>query len=167
MVLHGGVRETLTELRQSYWIPKGRKLVKKEIRKCVTCRKVEGPPFRSVNSPPLPDIRVTGFQPFQVTGIDYDGSLYVRNANKEVTKVYICLFTCTAIRAVHLELVEDQTASAFLRAFKRFASRRGIPECIISDNAKTFKAGSQDLKALKTQVIEAAESQRFLANHGI
>ena len=77
------------------------------------------------------------------------------------------VFTCIAIRAVHLELVEDQTANAFLRAFKRFASRRGIPECIISDNAKTFKAGSQDLQALKTQVIEAAESQRFLANHGI
>ena len=91
----------------------------------------------------------------------------MRNANKEVTKVYICLFTCTAIRAVHLELVEDQTASAFLRAFKRFESRRGIPKCIISDNAKTFKAGSQNLKALKTQVIEAAESQRFLTNHGI
>ncbi|XP_078370370.1 uncharacterized protein LOC144654152 [Oculina patagonica] len=139
IVLHGGVRETLTELRQSYWIPKGRQLVKREIRKCVTCRKVEGPPFRSVSSPPLPDIRVTGSQPFQVTGIDYAGPLYVRNANKEVAKVYICLFTCTTIRAVHLELVEDQTASAFLRAFKRFASRRGIPECIISDNAKTFK----------------------------
>ena len=167
IVLHDGVRETLTELRQSYWIPKGRQLVKKEIRKCVTCRKVEGPPFRSVNAPSLPYIRVTGSQPFQVTGIDYAGPLYVRNAHKEVGKVYICLFTCTAIRAVHLELVEDQTASAFLRAFKRFASRRGIPECIISDNAKTFKAGSQDLKALKTQVIEAAESQRFLANHGI
>ena len=30
MVLHGGVRETLTELRQSYWIPKGRQLVKKK-----------------------------------------------------------------------------------------------------------------------------------------
>ena len=167
MVLHGGVRETLTELRQSYWIPKGRQLVKTEIRKCVTCRKVEGPPFRSVHSPPLPDIRVTGSQPFQVTGIDYAGPLYLRNANKEVSKVYICLFTCTAIRAVLLELVEDQRASAFLRAFKRFASRRGIRECIISDNAKTFKAGSQDLQALKTQVIEAAESQRFLANHGI
>ena len=167
LVLHGGVRETLTELRQSYWIPKGRQLVKKEISKCVTCRKVEGPPFRSVNSPPLPDIRVTRSQPFQVTGIDYAGPLYVRNANKEVAKVYVCLFTCTTIRAVHLELVEDQTASAFLRAFKRFASRRGIPECIISDNAKTFKAGSQDLQALKTQVIETAESQRFLANHGI
>ena len=64
------------------------------------------------------------------------------------------VFTCTAIRAVYLELVEDQTANALLRAFKRFASRRGIPECIISDNAKTFKAGSQDLQALKVLAEE-------------
>ena len=119
------MRETLTELRQSYWIPKGRQLVKTEIKKCVTCRKVEGPPFCSVHSPPLPDVRVTGSQPFQVTGIDDAGPLYVRNVNKEVAKVYIGLFTCTAIRVVHLALVEDHTASAFLRAFKRFASRRG------------------------------------------
>ena len=99
-------------------------------------------------------IRVTRSQPFQVTGIDYAGPLYVCNANKEVSKVYICLFTCTAIRAVHLELVEDQTACAFWRAFKRFASRRGIPEWIISDNVKTFKAGSQDLQALKVLAEE-------------
>ena len=118
MVLHGGVRDTLTQLRQSYWIPKGRQLMKKELKRCVTCRKVEGPPFHSVTSPPLPEIRVTGSQPFRVTGVDYAGPLYIRNNTKEIAKVYICLFTCAAIRAIHLELVEDQTASSFLRAFK-------------------------------------------------
>ena len=30
----------------------------------------------------------------------------------------ICLFTCAAIRALHLELVKDQTTQAFLRAFR-------------------------------------------------
>ena len=64
-------------------------------------------------------------------------------------------------------MVEDQTTGAFLRAFKRFISRRGIPECVISDNAKTFKAGSQELITLKTQILETADSQRFLANNGI
>ena len=63
-------------------------------------------PFRSVHSPALPDIRVTGSQPFQVTGIDYARPLYVRNANKEVAKVYVCLFTCAAIRA-HLQVEEE------------------------------------------------------------
>ena len=64
------------------------------------------------------------------------------------TKMYISLFTCTTIRAVHLELVEDQTAEAFIRAFKRFASRRGMPKHIITDNAKNFKAGAKELNEI-------------------
>ena len=85
-VLHGGVRETLTQLRQTYWIPKGRQLVRNELKRCVICRKVEGPPFRSVNSPPLPELRVKANHPFQVTGVDYAGPLYIRNNKKEVAK---------------------------------------------------------------------------------
>ena len=66
MLMHAGVRETLTQLRQTYWILKGRQLVKRILHQCVTCKKAEGRPFRSVNFPPLPQPRVTGSQPFQV-----------------------------------------------------------------------------------------------------
>ena len=44
-VLHNGVRETLTELRTSYWLVRGRKLVRKLIFSCVTCRRHEGRPY--------------------------------------------------------------------------------------------------------------------------
>ena len=44
MLMHAGVRETLTQLRQSYWILKGRQLVKRILHQCVTCKKVEGGP---------------------------------------------------------------------------------------------------------------------------
>ena len=81
--------------------------------------------------------------------------------------MYICLFTCAVVRAIHLELVEDQTTDAFLRAFRRFISRRGVPECIISDNAKTFKAGAQELQTIKTQILGTGSSQQFLAHHNI
>lgn len=81
--------------------------------------------------------------------------------------MYICLFTCTAVRALHLELVEDQITQAFLRTFKRFISRRGVPDCLISDNAKTFKAGSQELQTMKTKLLETNVSEQFLANHSI
>ena len=167
MLMLAGVRETLTQLRQSYWILKGRQLVKRILHQCVTCKKVEGRPFRSVNFPPLPQPRVTGSQPFQVTGVDYAGPLYVRNNKTETSKCYVCLFTCAAIRAVHLELVDDNTANAFLKAFTRFISRRGVPECIISDNAQTFQASSKVLQPLKTQILKEAECQKFLANHVI
>jgi len=91
--MHGGVRETVTQLRQTYWIPKGRQLVKQILHKCVTCKKVQGPPFHSVNFPPLPQSRVTACQLFQVTGVGYAGPLYVRDNRKEISKSYVRLFT--------------------------------------------------------------------------
>lgn len=139
-VMHGGVRETLTHIRQTYWISQGQQVIKRIISKCVTCRKIQGPPFRSVPTPPLPKSRVLQSQAFQFTGIDYAGPLYVRDqGNQTSSKVYICLFTCAAVRAIHLELVEDQTTQAFLRAFRRFISRRGVPECIFLTMQKPSK----------------------------
>ena len=58
----------------------------------------------------------------------------------------MCLFTCASTRAVHLELVEDLTVESLIRAFRRFCARRGLPATIISDNAKTFKAASKEVK---------------------
>ena len=49
------------------------------------------------------------------------------------------LFTCSAVRAVHLEVVEDMKAEDFLEAFRRFIARRGKPNKIISDNATLLK----------------------------
>ena len=63
-VMHGGVCETLTHITQTYWIPQGRQLIKTIISKCVTCRKIQGPPFRSVPTPPLPKTRVLQSQAF-------------------------------------------------------------------------------------------------------
>jgi len=117
--LHAGVNSTLTTLRQSYWVPSGRQHIKTLIDKCVTCRRVSGTAYNAPDPPPLPKSRMQQTQPFEVTGVDYTGALYVRNAGIE-TKVYMCLFTTT--RAIHLEVVEDLTVEAFLLTFRRFAS---------------------------------------------
>ena len=83
MVHHSGVRGTLTKHRQSYCIPRGREFVKEQLKKCVTCRKIEEPPFRSVITLPFLEISVTGTQPFRVTGVDYAVPSYIRNYKKE------------------------------------------------------------------------------------
>ena len=41
-VKHNGVRETLTEVRSSYWIIKGRQTVKNLLSKCIVCKKLQG-----------------------------------------------------------------------------------------------------------------------------
>ena len=51
-VCHEGVESTLTKFRLKYWIIKGRQTVRKIIKPCVTCKKVQGkvlrPPHTSV-----------------------------------------------------------------------------------------------------------------------
>ena len=63
-------------------------------------------------------------------------------------KSYICIFSCMNSRAVHLELVENMTTEAFLTALERMINRKGHPNVIYSDNAKTFKSSSTILKSL-------------------
>lgn len=125
---------------------KGRQAVKRVLKRWVTCRKLEGLPYSSYNSPDLPSFWVSDDPPFTHTGLDFAGPLYIHtegNQKKESNKCYICLFTCASRRAVHLELVLSLTVQSFLLAFRRFASRRGLPATLISDNAKTFKGSSR------------------------
>ena len=68
--LHGGIKDTLTEIRSKYWLVKGRQFVRKIIHHCVICRKVEGPHFQAVPPPPLPAFRVNEAPSFLYFGVD-------------------------------------------------------------------------------------------------
>jgi transposase InsO family protein len=139
-VKHNGIRETLTELRSNYWIQKGRQAVKVLLSRCVACKRLLGKPYGKQPTPPLPDFRVSDDPDFSKIGIDFAGPLYVKDMYRrvEMNKCYIAVFTCASTRAIHLELVPDLTADSFIRAFKTFIGRRGVPSCVVSDNGKTF-----------------------------
>lgn len=59
---------------------------------------------------PLPKDRISESPPFEVTGMDFVGPLYVK-ADGSVKRSYI---TCAVTRAVHLELASDQSTEVFL-----------------------------------------------------
>ena len=103
-----------------------------------------GKPYRAPDPPPLPKVRVAESPPFTVTGVDFTGALYVKTGGQE-RKVYICLFTCAATRAVHLEVVSDLTVDTFLLAFRRFSSRKSLPRKMIT-GALYVKTGGQERK---------------------
>ena len=106
--------------------------------------------------------------PFEVTGIDFTGALIVRG--EQESKVYICLFTCTVTRAVHLELVTDLTVECFLQAFRCFSSRKSLPH-LISDNGSTFLSAADELKALFSSpsltgaLSKSGTEWRFIPKH--
>ena len=116
--LHGGVQSTVTALRQHYWIPAARRVVGSLLKKCVVCCRVVGKPFSVPDPPPLPQARVEEGPPFNVTGVDFTGAMYVKNEGSSgESKVYVCLFTCASTRAVHLEVVTNLPEETFLQAF--------------------------------------------------
>ena len=133
--------------------------MRKILHRCVICRKAEGHKYRNVPPPPLPEFRVKEAPPFAYCGVDFAGPLYIRVAEEaESSKVWICLYTCCVTRAVHLELLPDMSAQTFLRSFKRFTARRGIPLRMISDNAKTFISAAQTIEDMLT----SSEVQQYL-----
>ena len=145
--LHGGVNSTLTTIRQCYWIPSARQVIRKLLRYCVICRKVQGKPYQTPDPPPLIKERTQNAQPFEFTGVDFTGALYVRDRGDEI-KVYVCLFTCAVSRAVHLEIVTDLTVEIFLQAFRRFSSCKSLLKVLISDNGSTYMAAAEELLKL-------------------
>jgi len=137
---HLGVASTLASLRKSgLWIPKGRCTVKKVLDKCIVCKKINCNAFSYPKPNDFVDGKVNFEYAYQNTGIDFTGHIYVKLGDK-LCKMYILLYTCLNIRAIHLEILPDMSVKQFLLSFVRFTNRFGIPRAVFSDNASSFLA---------------------------
>ena len=96
---------------------------------------------------PLPAERVTAGIPFANTGVDVFGPIRVMIVGRAFHKVWVALFTCMAVRAVHFEVLRDMTASSFLDALARFRARRPGVRRLFSDNGTNFIAADKELRA--------------------
>ena len=74
------------------------------------------------------------------------------------------MFICFATRAIHLELVTDQTTEAFLAALDRFVSRRGLPLHLYSDNGSNFVGARNQLKKFY-QMLASKECQDAIQSY--
>ena len=161
--LHAGSQLTLSLLRREYWILRARPAVRAVIHKCVRCvREKAVQPIQLMGE--LPSVRVT--RPSRVflhCGLDYAGPILIRTTpgrGYKTHKAYIALFICLAVKAIHLELVNNYTTDAFLAAFYRFSSRRGLPNAMYSDNGTTFQGADREL----TKAFRAVSRDPTLLN---
>lgn len=115
---HEGVAATLLRTRRKAWIVQGRRTVKKIINNCVT--------------------------------LDLFGPFEIKDAVKRRTgkKVWGIVFCCMASRAVHADLVDDQSFESFLQAYSRFVALRGHPRKLWSDRGTNFVGAKPALREL-------------------
>lgn len=112
----------------------------------------------------LPPPRVTASRPFTHTGVDYAGPVQLRTTKgrgHRAHKGFLAIFVCFSTRAVHLEVVSDYSTDAFLAAFKRFVSRRGLCNTIHSDQGTTFVGADSQLRAIFN---DTTKGNSYLAN---
>ena len=141
--LHVNAATLHEKLRKEFWIIGGRALCRKEVRRCPTCRRFDARlPVVNEANPPLPRDRIQLVAPYTAVGVDYAGPLYTKKGKK----CYLLLFSCTAVRAVHVELVDSRSLEDWLLAFRRFCARWRRPVLIRSDNEKTFRQAAKLLR---------------------
>ena len=136
---HLGAEHLRNDLLQEFWILKLRTTLKSIIHRCFVCRRQ-----RQLHSQPrmgnLPTYRFS-LRPavFKNFGLDNFGPFGLSITKSKVEQFYCLIFTCLVTRAVHIELCERTTCTSTLLAIKRFISRRGLPDLLVSDNASNFQ----------------------------
>ncbi|GFX95392.1 uncharacterized protein TNCV_3684441 [Trichonephila clavipes] len=79
--MHAGVLTTLAQLREKFWIPKGRRVVRAILRQCVKCKRLTAGKVNP-DPTPLPFDRIHRVAAFQITGADLAGPLSLRGRSK-------------------------------------------------------------------------------------
>lgn len=159
--LHGGVQQVLQLIRQNYWIYQARQLAKRIIGKCPICFRYKIQLQRQLMAA-LPPSRTKPQRAFKFCGVDYMGPVGLSSKtgrNPTISKAYVCVFVCFVTRAIHLELVSNQTTAQFMQALRRFISRRGPVAQILSDNGTNFVGANNYLTEIYKKQREWATGE--------
>ncbi|KAK7944331.1 hypothetical protein WMY93_000059 [Mugilogobius chulae] len=143
---HGGRNHMLSKLRERYWVTGAGTAIRKVLSRCIICRRVNSQPVHQQMAE-LPQERVVPDEPpFTRVGVDYFGPFEVKSRRSTV-KRYGVIFTCLAIRAIHIEVAPSLDTDSFINALRRFVARRGQVREIRSDNGTNFIGAERELRS--------------------
>lgn len=152
--LHMGAQNLLGIIRYKYWILGGISVIKRVLRKCIICFKVNPSNINPLMGE-LPEQRITPTRAFYNCGVDYAGPFNIRSStlrNSKILKAYLCVFVCFVTRAIHLEVVSDLSTNSFLNSLKRFIGRRGKCKVIYSDCGTNFIGANNEMRGFLNQI---------------
>jgi len=93
--LHEGVGLTMAAMREKFWVPRLRHLVKKMTKNCWGCKQFQATAMAAPPPGPLPTNRTEGTTAFEVAGVDFAGPICCRKGSNSEGKAYIALFACS------------------------------------------------------------------------
>lgn len=142
---HQGRNFTINELRSNgFWIVNCRRIVSSIIHNCAKCTRMRRKP-NGQQMADLPKERIEPSPPFTHCGVDVFGPFIVREGRKEM-KRYGLILTCLALRAIHIEVLDDLTSDSFINGLRCFFAIRGSVRTIFCDNGTNFVGAKNELK---------------------
>nr|XP_054769202.1 uncharacterized protein LOC129276822 [Lytechinus pictus] len=142
---HSGRNHMISILHRKYWITGASSLIRSMVGKCVMCKRQRGKVMEQQMSD-LPEDRIRPDEPpFTRVGVDYFGPIDVKRG-RCIEKRYGVVFTCLAIRAIHIEMAHSLDTDSCINAIRRFMARRGNVKEIRSDNGTNLVGAEKELK---------------------
>ena len=162
---HEGRDHTFWEVRQRYWVVGAGPEIRKMIRSCVTCRKVNARPQKQLMAD-LPQERVSAETPaFFSVQLDVFGPIMVKTGRVE-RKRYGLMCVCVVTRAVHIELLDSLRADSLINAIRRISARRGPIRQVRSDMGTNLTGADRELRESLKDVSQE-DLQRAALKHTI
>lgn len=141
---HQGRGITLAKIRSAgLWIINAKSVVSSFIHQCVICRRLRAKPSVP-QMKDLPECRVTPQPPFTTIGIDCFGPFTVKERRSEL-KRYGLMVTCLASRAIHIEVLDDMSTTAFINGLRNVIAIRGPVREIYCDRGTNFIGAISEL----------------------
>lgn len=154
--LHPGLKTLHYLLLQQFWILSPRSAIYKCLSRCIRCFRCKPKSYNPYMAD-LPALRISQVKAFSSVCIDFAGPfpiLMSKHRGAKTFKGYVCVFVCTATKAIHLEVTSDLSSEAFLAAFRRFGARRGKCVTITSDQGTNFKGANHQLLDLAQEAAQ-------------
>lgn len=159
---HVGLYSTLRELRKRFWVTKGFSVVRRILKKCVVCHKVNARPIK-LNQSNYRDFRYSPSKvPFAYIFLDYIGPINVKfdGINK---KVWILIITCLYTRAISLKICFNADTNEFLRNLQLHVYEHGLFQLCLSDLGSQITSGSR----LVRNLLDDIHCHEFFQANGI
>ena len=138
--MHSGVYFVLRELRKSFWILKGFSTVRRILRNCIRCKRVNERPIK-LNQGEYREFRVDPPKiPFSSVFLDYIGPINIKMDNV-TKKIWILIITCLWSRAVSLKICFSADTREFLRNIQLHIYEFGMFRSCMSDLGSQITAG--------------------------
>ena len=156
--MHAGAYKLLSLLRKEFWIPCGLVTVRKQIGKCLKCRKLYGRPVK-INQNDYKSVRINPENvPYRDLAIDHAGPFNIKSNSNSCDKAYILIVTCLWSRAVNLIVCPRIDTETFLCAFQAHIFDFGIPRSVLGDNGSPIVSGMGAI----TKFLSTPDVQNFL-----